>query len=213
MQNISSSIDLETNNLYESQQSTLYGIPIIYADAYFFNRKKLISQAKILVDTIFSTFGKTLQFPLNTEPIEKFLSGYEIKFTPFNNKLKENPNYEGFYYLKEDGKTLQIFYNTHCSIGRQRFTKMHELFHFCQSRDEFFLDIIDDLIENDTLPIDLIVQLVEKSSDKATTFYLMPENIFIKKYYELDKSVKKLSNYFQTSQQSVIYRLKECKLI
>lgn len=182
-------------------------IPADCRNVYFRLLNTLVAYHKDLIDKIIMDYGGKISFPIETDIIEHYLTGWKINYIPFNGLLR---GVEGYWELdpKEKG-VINIYYNFMASSARQRFTKIHEIFHFCQWLDMSLHKFFDELLSNTTLPIIVIQRLLEKSADKATAMYLMPATYFIKKYEEL-KNISELSDYFQASKQATTYRLKEC---
>ncbi|HDQ22350.1 MAG TPA: ImmA/IrrE family metallo-endopeptidase [Candidatus Uhrbacteria bacterium] len=194
---------------YWLRQYKRNGIPLDCERAYFYCLNKLIVYYKELIGEIIKDNDGVIEFPMQTSLIENYLSGYQIQYFGFYGKAKDLSGY--WESDEEDNSIVRIFYNTNATFERQRFTIIHELFHFCQSLDIKIQDYFDGLIVNSTLPKDVVVNLIEKATDKATAMYLMPNKYFEKKYYEV-KDVQTLSDYFQVSAPSIIYRIKECGL-
>jgi len=194
-----------TNN----EQSTKYGIPIKYYKTYFSLLEELKSYYRGLIkDDIFGKY-KNIPFPIGLRYIEDYLDGFKIKYLGFKiNSINRNC-LDGLWKLEDDNRTVIVFFNANTIPERQRYTKLHELFHFCQSIDIAFLNYIDKIILENKLPIELVQKLVDKASDKAVAMYLMPEEEVIKKSEET-QDVRELADYFEVSAQSILYRLKEC---
>jgi hypothetical protein len=164
-----------------------------------------------LTDSIIRDSGGKITMPMETIYLENYLSGYNFEYIPFNNVSCGIPQKEGLYRINK--QTIRIFYNTNnCNIKRQRYSKVHELWHVCQLFDLEFREAIDYLMEKTNFPPELIVELIEKSANKATAIYLMPNDYFIRKYNET-QNIRELSDYFQVSIPSIMYRMKECGLI
>ena len=187
------------------------GVDPAYRPLFYEHLNVLLSHEKKLIDSVITKNGRSIAFPMETNLLENYLDGFDFVFTPFDNQELNIPHCEGFYKLNTTIKRVEIFYNTCCSTKRQRWTKIHEMIHFCQSIDGHFLDFIDYLYHSQHFPKWLIPKLIERATDKATAIYLMPNQYFLKKYQETS-SVMELSEYFQVSQQSVSYRLKECRV-
>lgn len=185
-------------------------IPIQFEYEYFQRLNYLVSYHKDLLSAVIPS-DKSLQFPLNTDFLQKYLSGFRINYTPFDNSF--NPKLEGYYEKDPSNENVfNVYYNANSSYKKQRYTQTHETIHICQSLDPFFQTYFDELIVSQTLPNKLIIKLLEKATDKATAMYLMPQDYFHNKYRE-SSNVNELADYFQTSIQSVAYRLKELGLI
>lgn len=208
MQNLLGGQNASNESLIKNHKLT--GYPQNNVDVYFQLLNKLVTHNKELIDSIIQNSGGKIIFPMETAYLEDYLNGYNFTYTPFNSFLAEIKGKEGFFEV--NGTNINIFYNNNCDIKRQRFSKIHEVWHICQLFDLSFLNLIDSLLIDTDFPAELIVKLIEKSADKATAIYLMPNDYFIQKYRET-KNVQELSDYFQVSVPSVMYRLKECGLI
>ena len=184
-----------------------------HVNTYFRLLNESVTHNKDLIDSVIQNSGGKITFPMETIYLENYLDGYNFNYVPFNNILAKMMNTEGYFEIdKINRQNITIFYNTNCQSKKQRFTKIHEIMHFCQYLDLEFLAVVDDLFDNQNFPAELIYKLVDKSADKATAIYLMPNDYFIKKYQET-QNVQELSDYFQVSVPSIMYRLKECGLI
>lgn len=200
------------NNFYWLGQVYDNGVPVLYKRNYFYLLNQLVAYYKNLIDHIIYESGGKIQLPMDATMLENYLTGYNLNYVGFSGK-EHGLNIEGFWgfdSLQENG--INIFYNIDSNKKRQRFTKIHETFHFCQCLDTYFRSLFDYLKTESTLPEDVIHKLMEKATDKATAMYLMPNDYFIKKYQEI-KDIDELSELFQVSAQSIYYRLKECNLI
>ena len=185
-------------------------IPIQFEFEYFKRLNFLNSYHKDLISAIIPE-NQTLIFPLNTDLIEKYLSGFRVTYSPFNNSF--NRKLQGYY---EKDPNVDNAYTVYFNISgvtykKQRNTCVHETLHICQSLDPFFQTYFDELITNRTFPNKIIIKLLEKATEQATAMYIMPHKYFYNKYHET-KSVNELSDYFQASIQSVVIRLKELGL-
>jgi hypothetical protein len=181
-------------------------------NAYFRLLNRTTDRNGELIDDMIYNSGRGIAMPMDTACLERYLSGYRFEYIPFNNVVCHMPNIEGFFEIdKEDGRTIRIYYNTNCNAKRQRYSRTHELWHVCQMLDMKFLDMIDNLLRSDFPPA-LIHKLMEKSADKATAIYLMPNHYFVRKFGET-QNLQELSDYFQVSVPSIMYRMKECGLI
>lgn len=124
---------------------------------------------------------------MQPESIEKYLSGFTFEYRPFCNLYEYTRQTEGFWRIDPERPAhVIIFYNRCTSPERQRLTKVHELFHFLQTVDQAFLDFLDELILNSSLPEHVVIKILERSTDKATVMFLMPNHFFIKKYEEIE---------------------------
>jgi hypothetical protein len=207
MQNFSNQTE-PISNLYWLRQTFDDGIPIDCKPLFYQLKNKLIAYNKGLIDNIIKSNGGEIITPMETDYIEKYLAGFTFEYIPFFH----NFGADGFLDYNIEAGKVSIFYNTNCPLNRRRYTKIHELFHFVQLLDMQFLDFFDNLLINSDFPNYLIVKLLEKSTDKATAMYLMPNEYFIKKYNEI-KNVDELARIFGVSKQSLCYRIQECGLM
>jgi hypothetical protein len=211
MLNFSRNNQNSIDDVYWLRQTTKDGVPADCRGSFNRLLNKFVLYYKELIDDLIQNSGGTITFPMDTDLIENYLTGFEIDYIPFDNSEIQG-KIEGFWEQDEENPfKVRIFYNISCCPERQRFTKIHELIHFCQSLDNKFQHIFDVLIINDLLPFEVIKILLDRATDKATAIYLMPNEYFVKKYYEI-KSVQGLSDYFKVSAPSIIYRIKECGL-
>jgi hypothetical protein len=184
-------------------------IPPQYADEFFRRLNSLTSYNKELIAEIIPD-NQTLSFPLGTDHIERYLTGFNITYTPFDNL--HNPKIEGYFERDPNADNYNVYFNSrNASHQRQLNTCVHETMHICQSKDDYFQSYFDDLITNQTFPPNIIVKLFEMTTQKATAMYIMPSKHFYRKYTET-QSVSELSDYFHASMQSVTIRLKELGL-
>mgnify|MGYP001213534392 CR=1 FL=1 len=194
------------DNLYWLRQSYNDGIPADCKGIYYQELNKLVAYSKRLINDIIKTAPNGISLPMDTDLIVNYLSGYTISYQGFNGFLETR---DGYWELDEETGEITIFYDIATPLKRQRFTKIHETMHFIQSLDVGFQNYFDELLCNSTLPPEVVLKLFEKSTDKATAMYLMPQDYFIKKFKEV-KSISVLADEFQVSEQSASYRLKEC---
>lgn len=191
---------------------------------------RLTNYFQKLIDDIFRQYPHQITFPMDTKPMEHFLLGFEIEYcsleelinspiiphfcNPFDPEGKDpSPHYlEGFWFPDESMKRVYIFVKTSSNANRQIFTKIHELFHFCQSLDMAFVKLLEKIITESTLPSDLVRRLIERSANKATAMYLIPEEHLRKKYQET-KSAGELARFYGVSQKTLEIRLEECGII
>ena len=193
-------------NYYWLRQTYSDGIPADCKGVFYYHLNELTAKYKEMIDDVISSSGSRVVFPMDTDYLTDYFTGYDVQYIGFSG----GQEIEGYWEADSENDSLvYIFYNTDSFFKRQRFTKIHETFHFAQSIDPWFMCYFDDIIENSTLPGDVIYKLMEKSADKATAMYLMPNEYFLKKYKEVG-DIDELSSVVQVSKQSVRYRLKEC---
>lgn len=183
-----------------------------------------------LIDDIFQKYPYEISFPIDTKPMEHFLLGFEIEYCPLEEILDStliphfcnpfdseginpSPHYlEGFWFADEGTRKVYVFIKTSSGANRQMFTKIHELFHFCQSLDIAFIKFLEQIITESTLPPDLVRKLVERSANKATAMYLIPEEHLRKKYQET-QNTRELAKFYGVSQKTLEIRLEECGIM
>lgn len=187
--------------------------------------KDLTNLSLAIIDDIFEQNPHNSTFPLGSEPIENYLSGFEIQFVPiervddwnrfphFCSPLSDgiiSPRFvEGFWHLDNDKRIIFVFFKTTSNPERQRFTVIHELFHACQSLDLLFCKELDTIYETSGLPEEAILYLLERATDKATTNYLMPAQSF-RQAYAQSKNLNSLVKFFGVSRKAVEIRIEEC---
>jgi len=202
---------------FQTLRSNPNTIPIDCVLIYKKLLNQLIGHYKTVINDILLNCTN-LTLPIETNILENYLVGFKFEYQPF---VSLNPSKEGsFDYLQEEGKVI-IKYNSFSTINRQRFTKVHEIFHFVQRLDPQFLNFIDDLVLNSNLPPIVITKLIERSADKATSMYLMPENYFYNKYKDLavrnenfgETSLKELAQTFMVCPKTAFIRLKEIGIL
>jgi len=206
MQNFSN--PTEINNLYWLRQTINDGIPADCRPIFYRLKNELIAYHKGLIDHIIKNNGGEIKTPMETDYLEKYLAGFKFEFIPFFHSFGA----DGFMDFNIELGRVSIFYNTNCPPCRQRFTKIHELFHFLQLLDMQFLDFFDRIYAESDLPEFVIKQLLEKSTEKATAMYLMPNDYFRKKYNEI-KNIDELTRIFGVSKKSLCIRIQECGLL
>ncbi len=193
------------------------GIPADCVRAYRILFNQGVEHYKGIINSIIAADGGAIATPMQPQLLEKYLSGYTFEYRTFCN-LSEAYKTEGFWRLDENNPThVIIFYNRCTSRKRQRYSQVHELMHFLQTIDPHFLDFLDELILNSTLPEGVIVKLLERITERATAMYLMPNDFFLKKYHELkaqspsfgDAQMQQLAKAFDVSLQTATYRLQE----
>lgn len=187
--------------------------------------QELVGLSLSIIEDIYNQYPESLTLPLGSEPIENYLSGFEIQFVPiekagdwdkfphFCHPLSDgivSPRFvEGFWHLDDTKRIVFIFFRTSSAPGRQRFTVIHELFHACQYLDPLFRTKLDHIYETSSLPKEAIIYLLERATDKATANYLMPAQIF-QEHYSHEKDITRLSKLYGVSQASVKIRVHEC---
>lgn len=177
---------------------------------YYFKLEKYFQE---LIDDIYEQSGEVV-FPLSTKPIEEYLSGYIIQYHPFDKYKIGKPELEGFWdSSSETPFDIHILYNTNgVTAKRQRFTKIHETVHVLQFLDPEFRQFIDDFLNYGTLPFDMVTKLVESATNQATAMYLVPKSELVSKYQQC-RDPRVLSEYFQVSYKSIVYRLKNTGIL
>jgi len=212
---------MEINNaLYLRSNSHINGIPVDCYNAYKRLLNSVIGYNKGIIDAIIKCNGNNITMPMRMEYIERYMSGFEFEYVPFCYWLKGYGKVEGCKVYDGGSGKLTVYYNNCASYERQRFTQVHELMHFLQQQDGYFLDFLTELVDNTVLPPEVIVKILERATDKATAMYLMPNKYFIKKYEEIRNErnnfefgeLKELANAFQVSLQTAKYRLNECEI-
>lgn len=183
-------------------------IPKYCRSEYYRWLHKLVSHQEDLINDILSTGSEPTEFPTDTCLIENYLTGFKFEYIGF---CDETGIKDGWWEI-ENNNLVKIFYNQNAPETRQRFTKIHELIHFLQFLDKTFKDLLDQAVLISSLPSDVIAKLIEKATDKAAAMYLMPCQ-YVAEKWQKNKNSLLLSKYFQVSQQSAEYRLKECKII
>lgn len=187
-------------------------VPAEYQTEFLTLANRLVPYYKNLIDDIITEAGGKIKCPMDTEYITNYLSGYTINYESFYDSAGEKPK-DGYFEVADlENGVFTVFYNTYYPPKRQHATKIHETFHIMQLIDLEFRKFVDNLIFETELPSDVIELLLERVSEKATFMYLMPNDYFIKKYQEVS-DIKILSDYFEVSEESVFYRLKELGLV
>ncbi|MFH1286788.1 MAG: ImmA/IrrE family metallo-endopeptidase [Candidatus Magasanikbacteria bacterium] len=177
---------------------------------YYF---KLETYFQEQIDDIYAQ-ASYVDFPITTKPIEEYLSGYILHYHPFDNLEFGKPELEGFWDSSPDTPfDIHILYNTNgVPVKRQRFTKIHETVHVLQFLDPEFRQFIDDFLTYETLPFDMVTKLVESVANQATAMYLVPKSELVSQYQQCNDP-NMLSEYFQVSYQSIVYRLKNTGIL
>ena len=207
MQNTSNPAESISNG-YWLRQTHQDGIPADCRQSFYILRNKLVAYYKDLIDHVIKENGGVVKTPMDISCLEKYFSGFSFEYIPFFELF----GIDGYWEMDYENDKVIIYYNTNCPEHRQRYTKVHEFFHFAQSLDMKFLEFMDSLILESDLPESVIKQLLEKSTEKATAMYLMPNDYFIKKYEET-KDIDQLARIFGVSRQTLCYRIKECGLL
>lgn len=195
------------------------GVPADCQRAYQVLFNNTTGYFKKVIDDIIQLNGGAIQLPMQPAYIERYLSGYTFEYRPFCNITEYKPGTEGFWQIDpKDSSHVIVYYNRSPSSKRERFTQVHELFHFIQSRDPYFLSFMDELILDTELPEKLIVKLLERTTDRAAAMFLMPNQYFIKKFEEIqavspvfgEKQLRELAAAFEVSVESARFRVQEC---
>lgn len=176
----------------------------IYWQYYF----RLETYFQELVDDIYLQASEVV-YPITTKPIEEYLSGYVFHFHAFDKTIMGKGGIEGFWDCDSSRPfDIHVLYNTNgASKKRQRFTQVHECLHVLQFFDQEFRAFLDDFITYETLPYEMVSKLAERVADRAAAMYLVPKEELLTQYARLN-NVHALSEYFQVSCQSIVYRLK-----
>lgn len=174
---------------------------------------RILKHYEQLIDAIYQTSGCPVVFPVGTDLIEKYLTGYELRYWAFDKSKLGLPNIEGFWEQddREDG-VINIYYNKNTNPNRQHFTKIHETLHVCQFLDSDFRRLIDDIVLNNVLPLEMVQKLIERITERTAATYLMPKEQTVKKYSE-NKNILELAQGFKVSVQTAMYRLNECGIM
>jgi len=165
---------IDIKNLYSLRLQTKEGIPLDCLPLYARSLNLMIKQQDKLIDSIFECYPDQLSFPLDLEPFENYFDGFNFTYIELDSSC---PSEIHGLWRMEDREVTAYYASWHPEV-RQRFTIMHELFHFVQSIDPWFLDFVDALIEYSGLPQDVICKLVDRVADKGAVQYLTP-NFFI----------------------------------
>lgn len=212
--------NIEINDGYWLRKHALNnGIPADCVRPYRLLFNQGIGHFKGIIDSIIKSGGGSISIPLQPKHIEQYLTGYTFEYRSFCNLYEIGSQTEGFWRIEENNPThVIIFYNRCTTARRQRYSQIHELFHFIQTVDPKFLDFLDELIFNSTLPEYVVVKLLERLTERSTAMFLMPNDFFLKKYEEIktqspifgDAQVRQLAAIFDVSVQTATYRLEEC---
>lgn len=157
---------------------------------------------------------KTLKIKKYPVPIVKILNdlGFLVVVSDMPNK-----NISGFIIIGEEvkdktGNDKVIGVSMHDTVERQRFTLAHEfahyLFDFNENKEICFFNTYD-IGQADTDE--------EKIPSRFAAEFLMPKDMFVKRYKELDnltryEKINQLIIDFNTTQKSVIKRFEELNL-
>lgn len=181
----------------------------IYND-YF---QRLLGYYENLIDDIYKRQGGSVVFPIGTDILQGYLTGFKINYIPFDNRQMGLQHVEGHWEWDDhDASIINIFYNSNAVSYRQHFTKVHETMHLFQFLDAEFRELLDSLIVQNVLPLSMIEQLMERVADRATATYLMPATQVVQQY-NLGKNMLELARDFGVSVQTAMYRLKECGIM
>jgi hypothetical protein len=188
-------------------------IPQIYRAKFYGFLNRLVDYYWGLIKEILLKNNPNPVYPVPLRFIEEYLVGFKFVYIGFDNIKEGIPQIEGFWrFIDKEKGIVGIAYNTNVCPERQKFTIIHELFHFCQYIDPKVQDFLDKIIANSILPNEITAKLLDKSADKATSMYLMPEEEVIIKNQEFNDR-KNLAKFFGVSLDCLLYRLKECKQI
>lgn len=177
---------------------------------------KLKKHFEELIEDILLENEGHISFPIGTKMLENYLTGYKINYLSFESDIK---GFEGYWKFDEfNNDTINIYYNSLSPEVKQKSTKTHETFHVIQFLDMHLRSFFDTLMYDSRLSGELVEKLMERSVDKATDMYLMPEKYFLNKVKELKYAnnkiaISKLSNIMKVSKKAIYCRLKECKQI
>lgn len=181
----------------------------IYND-YF---RRLLGHYERLIDDIYKRPGVAIVFPVGTEFLQEYLTGFKINYIPFDNRQMGLGHVEGHWEWDDrEASTINIFYNNNAVSYRQHFTKVHETMHLFQFLDAEFRELLDSLVGEKILPFDMVEQLMERVADRAAATYLMPASQVVQQY-NLSKNMLELARQFGVSVQTAMYRLRECGIL
>lgn len=212
-----SKISVETSKARKSFFTKNCVIPAEHQRAYFHILNQLVQHNKQLISAILSPKGRHLRLPVEPEIIEQYLTGFKVSYVPRDIRPGSTEP-EGRWCLNPlDPSHVIVFFNRNATLARQRFTKVHELFHFLQSIDQALLTMLDGLILESDLPPEVINAILERSTDKATAIFLMPTEYFYNTYFEIKErhsyfgieQLKELASLFGVSSETAKYRLQE----
>lgn len=172
---------------------------------------KLVPHYKNLIADIIKQSGGTIKFPVDTDFMVRYLEGYNIDYVPFFDDSGEKPEDGHFDIVDIKQGHFAVFYNTYYPPKRQRATKIHETWHIIQLMDMPFRVFIDELVLDTELPPDVIELLLERATEKATFMYLIP-NDYLRQKFKETQDIKTLSDYFQASEESLYYAIREAGL-
>ena len=147
-------------------------IPYYCKNTFYRNLNDLIDYSKDLIGEIIKKSGGVRE-PMDTDYFESYLTGYKLDYIPFNKSFDKN--LDGFWMPDpNDNSKINIYYNSNCSVKKQRYTKVHETIHFCQSIDKVFISKFDQISNEGILTTKIIYILLERATDKATAMFLKP---------------------------------------
>jgi hypothetical protein len=178
-----------------------------------------VGHFKRIIDSIIASADGAVSVPMQPSHIERYMTGWTFEYRPFSDPKSRSGSLEGFWKFDDERPNhVLIFYNQDAPPQRQRYSQVHELFHFIQAVDLPFLDLLDTLILDTTLPEKVIHKLLERLTERSTAMYLMPNKYFLKKYQEIlaespafgNEGMHKLAEAFGVSVQAATYRLQEC---
>jgi hypothetical protein len=186
-------------------------IPDEYHREFLALLNKLVPYFRGLIEDIIKESGGTLNLPIDTEPMVKYLDGYTIDYVPFYDKSGEKPEDGHLEIVDLEAGVFAVFYNTYYPPKKQHATRIHETWHIFQLIDLEFRSFIDRLVLDTELPPDVIELILERATEKATFMYLIP-NDYLKVKFNETQDMKKLSDYFQASEESLYYSIREAGL-
>ena len=176
---------------------------------YWKHFNRLIEHHKDLIAKVLPDH-KFIPLPIGTDYLEAYLSGFALDYHPFENT--DSPDLEGFRLEDpNDPSHIHVYFNTNCSLYRQRFTQIHETLHICQMYDSYLLDYLDWLLQNPAYTKEVVGHLKERVTDKVVGMYMMPEKYFREKYIE-NPEISFLSEKFHASAEAIKIRLQELGL-
>lgn len=145
-----------------------------------------------------------LQPPIGFEPMEAYLSGFNIRYISFDPKCI-GIELDGFY--KMNGGDVRIFYAIDLGEQRSRFTIAHELIHVLQRFDlEFMADM--EAIEDE----DLRQVIIERIAEITASYYLAPPKL-VRFEYMFEPQVYRLAQTFNVSKAMMQICVRDYKLV
>ncbi len=164
--------------------------------------KKWKHHFRDVVHKIHTNYG-SLKPPIGFEPMEAYLSGFNIRYIPFDPK-KIGIELDGFY--KMNGGDVRIFYAVDLGEQRSRFTIAHELIHVLQRFDlEFMADM--EAIEDENLR----QVIIERIAEIAASYYLAPEKL-VRFEYMFEPRPRQLAETFNVSRAMMKICVSDYKL-